>query len=177
MPRARSPFVAAGFGVAAVSEPLRKIPAKDVVFRNLTPEDRAWVPVGAAWKPEAVSAPVVSKFVDVLAQSVQVETEGSRPSQQSFKFISLESDACRDAWPGAPSLDRRPSKCPFFRMKLAAGGRTRNNLHGRDYRGSACRKHARVSIQRRNRRSRLQLRPSLNSVLKAARDGVLGVKK
>jgi hypothetical protein len=25
--------------------------------------------VGAAWKPEAVSAPVVSKFVDVLAQA------------------------------------------------------------------------------------------------------------
>jgi hypothetical protein len=61
-------FVAAGFGVAAVSEPLRKIPAKHVVFRNLTPEDRAWVLVGVAWKPEAVSAPVVSKFVDVLAQ-------------------------------------------------------------------------------------------------------------
>ena len=27
--------------VAAVSEPLRRIPAKDVVFRDLTPEDRA----------------------------------------------------------------------------------------------------------------------------------------
>jgi DNA-binding transcriptional LysR family regulator len=62
-------FVAAGFGVAVVSEPLQKIPAKDVVFRNLTPEDRAWVPVGAAWKPEAISAPVVSQFVDVLAQA------------------------------------------------------------------------------------------------------------
>jgi DNA-binding transcriptional LysR family regulator len=47
-------FVAAGYGVAVVSEPLQKIPAKDVVFRNLTPEDRAWVPVGAAWKPEAI---------------------------------------------------------------------------------------------------------------------------
>ena len=61
-------FVAAGFGVAMVSEPLQKIPAKDVVFRNLTTEDRAWMPVGAAWKPEAISAPVASKFVDVLAQ-------------------------------------------------------------------------------------------------------------
>jgi DNA-binding transcriptional LysR family regulator len=61
-------FVAAGFGVAVVSEPLQKIPAKDVVFRKLTAEDSAWVPVGAAWKPDAVSAPVVSRFVDILVQ-------------------------------------------------------------------------------------------------------------
>jgi DNA-binding transcriptional LysR family regulator len=61
-------FVAAGFGVAVVSEPLQKIPAKDVVFRDLVPEDRAWVPVGAAWKTDAVSAPVVSRFVDILTQ-------------------------------------------------------------------------------------------------------------
>ena len=47
-------FVAAGFGVAMVSEPVQKIPAKDVVFRNLASEDRAWMPVGAAWKPEAI---------------------------------------------------------------------------------------------------------------------------
>jgi DNA-binding transcriptional LysR family regulator len=40
-------FVAAGFGVAVVSEPLQKIPAKDVIFRDLAPEDRAWTPVGA----------------------------------------------------------------------------------------------------------------------------------
>jgi DNA-binding transcriptional LysR family regulator len=33
-------FVAAGFGVAVVSEPLQKIPAKDVIFRDLAPEDR-----------------------------------------------------------------------------------------------------------------------------------------
>ena len=32
-------FVAAGFGVAVISEPLQKIPAKDVIFRALTPED------------------------------------------------------------------------------------------------------------------------------------------
>jgi DNA-binding transcriptional LysR family regulator len=62
-------FVAAGFGVAVVSEPLQKIPAKDVIFRALAPEDSAWVPVGAAWKPDAVSAPIVSRFVDILAQS------------------------------------------------------------------------------------------------------------
>src|SRR5712664_3143813 len=58
-----------GFGVAAVSEPLRRIPAKDVIFRDLTSEDRAWVPVGAAWKPDGVTATVASQFVDVLAQT------------------------------------------------------------------------------------------------------------
>src|SRR6202049_4687742 len=61
-------FVAAGVGVAVVSEPLQKIPAKEGIFRDLGAEDRAWVPVGAAWKPDAVSAPVVSRFVDILAQ-------------------------------------------------------------------------------------------------------------
>jgi hypothetical protein len=70
--------------VAMVSEPLQKIPAKDVVFRNLTTEDRAWMPVGAAWKPEAISAPVVSKFVDVLAQACARGNGGSYPSLQSF---------------------------------------------------------------------------------------------
>jgi DNA-binding transcriptional LysR family regulator len=84
-------FVAAGFGVAMVSEPLQKIPAKDVVFRNLTSEDRAWMPVGAVWKPEAISAPVASQFVDVLAQACAGGNGGSRPSQQSFKLIWLNS--------------------------------------------------------------------------------------
>ncbi len=62
-------FVAAGFGVAVVSEPLQKIPAKDVICRELAPEERAWVPVGAAWKPDGVFAPIVSQFVDVLART------------------------------------------------------------------------------------------------------------
>ena len=39
-------FVAAGFGVAMVSEPLQRIPAKNVIFRDLAPEDKAWVPRG-----------------------------------------------------------------------------------------------------------------------------------
>ena len=69
-------FVAAGFGVAVVSEPLQKIPAKDVIFRDLAPEDSAWVPVGAAWKPDAVSAPFVSRFVDILAQICAGENGG-----------------------------------------------------------------------------------------------------
>ena len=62
-------FVAAGYGVAVVSEPLQRIPAKDVIFRDLAPEDRAWVPVGAVWKPDALTAPVASQFIDVLAQT------------------------------------------------------------------------------------------------------------
>jgi len=73
-------FVAAGFGVAVVSEPPQKIPAKNVIFRDLAPEDRAWVPVGAAWKPEAVSAPIVSRFVDILAQTCAGGNGGSRAS-------------------------------------------------------------------------------------------------
>src|ERR1700736_459875 len=62
-------FVAVGFGVAVVSEPLQKIPSRGVIFRDLTPEDRAWMPVGAAWKPDAITAPVASQFINVLAQS------------------------------------------------------------------------------------------------------------
>lgn len=72
-------FVAAGFGVAVVGEPLQKIPAKDVIFRDLAPEEDAWVPVSAAWKPEGVSAPVVSQFVDVLAQTCAGGNGGSQP--------------------------------------------------------------------------------------------------
>jgi hypothetical protein len=34
--------------------------------------------VGAAWKPEGVSAPVVSRFVDVLAQACGGGNGGSR---------------------------------------------------------------------------------------------------
>jgi DNA-binding transcriptional LysR family regulator len=62
-------FVAAGFGVAVISEPLQKIPAKNVIFRDLASEDKAWVPVGAAWKPDALTATVATQFVDVLAQT------------------------------------------------------------------------------------------------------------
>jgi DNA-binding transcriptional LysR family regulator len=76
-------FVAAGFGVAVVSEPLQKIPAKDVIFRDLVPEDRAWVPVGAAWKPDGLSTAVVSQFVDVLAQACASGNGGSRASANS----------------------------------------------------------------------------------------------
>ena len=62
-------FVAAGYGIAVVSEQLERIPAKDVIFRNLAPSEGAWVPVGAAWKPDALTAPVASQFIDVLTQT------------------------------------------------------------------------------------------------------------
>jgi DNA-binding transcriptional LysR family regulator len=62
-------FVAAGFGVAVVSQPLEKVPTRNVIFRDLASEDSVRVPVGAAWKPDGLSAPVVSQFVDVLAQA------------------------------------------------------------------------------------------------------------
>jgi DNA-binding transcriptional LysR family regulator len=76
-------FVAAGFGVAVISEPLQKIPAKNVIFRDLAPEDRAWVPVGAAWKQDALTAPVASQFIDVLAQACANGNGGSRTSANS----------------------------------------------------------------------------------------------
>src|SRR6202521_3525480 len=62
-------FVAAGFGVAVVGEPLKKIPAGNGSFRDLAPEDRAWGPGGAAWKPDTLTAPVASRFIDVLTQT------------------------------------------------------------------------------------------------------------
>ena len=80
-------FVAAGFGVAAVSEPLRRIPAKDVIFRDLTSEDRAWVPVGAAWKPDGVTAAAASRFVDVLAQTCAMENGESRAPEIELKQL------------------------------------------------------------------------------------------
>jgi DNA-binding transcriptional LysR family regulator len=78
-------FVAAGYGVAVVSEPLQKIPAKDVVFRDLCPEDRAWMPVGAVWKPDSLTAPAASKFIDVLAQICSDGNGGAGSVSQGFR--------------------------------------------------------------------------------------------
>jgi DNA-binding transcriptional LysR family regulator len=38
------------------------------IVRDLGSEDRAWMPVGAVWKPDSLTAPAASKFIDVLAQ-------------------------------------------------------------------------------------------------------------
>jgi hypothetical protein len=47
------------------------------------------VPVGAAWKPEAISAPVVSKFVGVLAQAC-VGGNGGIAAQHLFAWGAKE---------------------------------------------------------------------------------------
>jgi hypothetical protein len=49
-------------------DPLTGPSRKDVIFSDLGPEDRAWMPIGAAWKPDSLTAPAASKFIDVLAQ-------------------------------------------------------------------------------------------------------------
>src|SRR6478752_3413260 len=76
-------FVSAGFGVAVISEPLQKIPAKNVIFRDLAPEDRGFVAVAAAWKPDALTAPVASQFIDVLAQACANGNGRSRATANS----------------------------------------------------------------------------------------------
>jgi DNA-binding transcriptional LysR family regulator len=80
-------FVAAGYGLAVVSEPLQKIPAKDVIFRDLCPEDRAWMPVGAVWKPDSLTAPAASKFIDVLAQICSDGNGGVSSVSRGFRQI------------------------------------------------------------------------------------------
>jgi hypothetical protein len=55
-PEIMRPFPA-GYRLAVVSGPLQNIPAKDVIFRDLCPEDRAWMPVGTVWKPDSLTAP------------------------------------------------------------------------------------------------------------------------
>jgi DNA-binding transcriptional LysR family regulator len=61
-------FVAAGFGVALISQPMKKFPARDVVFRDLLPPQPVGIPLGAAWKKNGLYSGVVSKFVATLAQ-------------------------------------------------------------------------------------------------------------
>jgi CheB methylesterase len=46
-------IILSGNGSDGVDEPLQKIPAKDVVFRDLMPEERAWVPVEAGGEIDA----------------------------------------------------------------------------------------------------------------------------
>jgi hypothetical protein len=58
-----------------------------VIFRDLAPEESAWVPVGAAWKPNGLSAPVVSQFVDVLAQAcANGNGESQAPCDRPFEL-------------------------------------------------------------------------------------------
>ena len=61
-------FVAAGFGVALVSQPIKKFPARDVVFRDLVAPQPVKIPLGAVWKKNGLYSGVVSKFVTTLRQ-------------------------------------------------------------------------------------------------------------
>ena len=77
-------FVAAGFGVAAVSEPLRRIPCQRCDFPG---SDFRGVPVGAAWKPDGVTAAAASQFVDVLAQTCAMENGESHAPEIELKQL------------------------------------------------------------------------------------------
>jgi DNA-binding transcriptional LysR family regulator len=61
--------VAAGFGVALVSQPIKKFPAKDVVFRDLVAPKPVKIPLGAVWKKNRLYSGVVSKFVTTLSRA------------------------------------------------------------------------------------------------------------
>ena len=61
-------FVAAGFGVAAISEPLQKIPAKDVIFRIWLPRTEGGCLLGPPGN-RMHYRPVASQFIDLLAQT------------------------------------------------------------------------------------------------------------
>jgi DNA-binding transcriptional LysR family regulator len=61
-------LVAAGFGVALVSEPIKKFPARDVVFKDLLAPKPVKIPLGAVWKKNGLYSGVVSKFVSTLSE-------------------------------------------------------------------------------------------------------------
>jgi DNA-binding transcriptional LysR family regulator len=62
-------FVAAGFGLAVVSQPFEWVGAAGVVFRELVSKTPVRMPVGAVWKPSGESSCAVSRFVDALVQA------------------------------------------------------------------------------------------------------------
>lgn len=61
-------FIAAGFGVALLSQPIKKFPARDVVFRDLVAPRSVSVPLGAVWKKNGLHAEAVSKFLPTLTE-------------------------------------------------------------------------------------------------------------
>jgi DNA-binding transcriptional LysR family regulator len=61
-------FIAAGFGVALVSQPIKDFPTKAVVFRDLWSPQPVRIPIWAAWKRNGLSSGVVSKFVAILTE-------------------------------------------------------------------------------------------------------------
>jgi DNA-binding transcriptional LysR family regulator len=61
-------LVGAGFGVALVSEPIKKFPARHVVFKDLVAPKPVKIPLGAIWKKNGLYSGVVSKFVATLSE-------------------------------------------------------------------------------------------------------------
>jgi DNA-binding transcriptional LysR family regulator len=61
-------FVAAGLGIALVSEPIKKFPTRHVVFKDLVAPRPVRIPLGAVWKKNGLDSGVVSKFVETLRQ-------------------------------------------------------------------------------------------------------------
>jgi hypothetical protein len=92
---AASAFVAAGFGAAVVSEPLQKIPAKDVVFRKLTPRGQS---VGACGRRLGAGGDIRSSgegvdgpFLILLEQELPVNAAHGSGALEGKPFIQ--------AWP------------------------------------------------------------------------------
>ena len=52
-----------------VSEPIKKFPARHVVFRDLLAPKPVKIPLGAVWKKNGLYSEVVSKFVTTLSQA------------------------------------------------------------------------------------------------------------
>jgi len=61
-------LVAAGIGVALVSDPVRRFPARQVVFKDLVTPQPVKIPLGAVWKTNGLYSEVVCKFVNILSQ-------------------------------------------------------------------------------------------------------------
>jgi DNA-binding transcriptional LysR family regulator len=62
------PLVAADFGVALVCQPIKKFPARHVVFRDLMAPQLVRIPLGAVWTKNGLYSGVVSEFVATLSQ-------------------------------------------------------------------------------------------------------------
>ena len=61
-------LVAAGIGVALCSEPIKRFPARQVVFKDVVTPQPVKIPLGAVWKKTGHYTEVVSKFVKTLSQ-------------------------------------------------------------------------------------------------------------
>jgi DNA-binding transcriptional LysR family regulator len=54
--------------VALVSQPIKKLPARQVVFKDLVAPKPVRIPLGAVWKKNGLYSEVVSKFVTTLEE-------------------------------------------------------------------------------------------------------------